>query len=126
MKLYRYLKDPITRTLMVRVSMLRSSRDQHQIQIIDFLDRIANYPDSTSGILQIVNSNSMCTCNGKLNPDFGRCMTKKQSSDESGVVSFNTSTFPIHTKLFYSSINVLITGQWSDGNRLFNVSVNTP
>lgn len=54
MKLYRYLKDPITRTLMVRVSMLRSSRDQHQIQIIDFLDRIANYPDSTSGILQIV------------------------------------------------------------------------
>lgn len=47
MKLYRYLKDPITRTLMVRVSMLRSSRDQHQIQIIDFLDRIANYPDST-------------------------------------------------------------------------------
>ena len=54
MKLYRYLKDPITRTLMVRVSMLRSSRDQHQIQIIDFLDLIANYPDSTSGILQIV------------------------------------------------------------------------
>lgn len=54
MKLYRYLKDPITRTLMVRVSMLRSSRDQHQIKIIDFLDLIANYPDSTSGILQIV------------------------------------------------------------------------
>ena len=54
MKLYRYLKDPITRTLMVRVSMLRSYRDQHQIQLIELLDLIAKYPDSTSGILQIV------------------------------------------------------------------------
>ncbi len=54
MKLYRYLKDPITRTLMVRVSMLRPSRNQHQVQIIDFLNRIANYPDSASSILQIV------------------------------------------------------------------------
>ena len=54
MKLYRYLKDPITRTLMVRVSMLRSSRDQHQIQIIDLLHRITNNTDRPTGILQIV------------------------------------------------------------------------